>query len=141
MPYQLLLADYAHAGIITEQSRPDAGPEGLARTVDEVFNQYGREGRRNELIDLGEWYSLFHGNTPDVSGVATSSLRIFNTMVSYGSPPMHVGSYRDRQSSSRGLGREQQHQDCSGGRLLWRFGMYRVMNAMKTMPRVPATTR
>jgi hypothetical protein len=34
------------AGILLyyEQALPDTDPEGLARTVDEVFNQYGTDG-------------------------------------------------------------------------------------------------
>ena len=43
-----------------EQELPDADPEGLARTVDEVFSQYGRAGIEGELVDLGEWYEWLH---------------------------------------------------------------------------------
>jgi hypothetical protein len=39
---------------------PDTDPEGLARTVDEVFDQYGSAGVENELVDLDEWYDLMH---------------------------------------------------------------------------------
>lgn len=39
-----------------DQKLPDTDPEGLARTVGEVFNQYGVEGVENQLVDLGEWY-------------------------------------------------------------------------------------
>lgn len=51
-----------HAGILLyyEQNLPDTDPEGLARTVDEVFNQYGISGIKDELIDLGEWYDWLH---------------------------------------------------------------------------------
>jgi hypothetical protein len=47
-----------HAGILLyhHQSLPDTDPEGLARTVDEVFNQYGTDGIENQLVGLGEWY-------------------------------------------------------------------------------------
>jgi len=47
-----------HAGLLLyyDQTLPDTDPEGLARTVDEVFSQYGRAGIVNELVDLGEWY-------------------------------------------------------------------------------------
>ena len=46
------------AGILLyyEQALPDTDSEGLARTVDEVFNQYGTDGVKNELVDIGEWY-------------------------------------------------------------------------------------
>lgn len=38
-----------------DQKCPDQDPEGLARAVDEVFDQYGRPGVENELVDLDEW--------------------------------------------------------------------------------------
>ena len=51
-----------HAGILLyyEQALPDTDSEGLARTVDEVFNQYGTDGVKNELVDIGEWYEWLH---------------------------------------------------------------------------------
>ena len=51
-----------HAGILLyyDQKLPDTDPEGLARTVDEVFDQYGTAGIENELVDLGEWYDWLH---------------------------------------------------------------------------------
>jgi len=51
-----------HAGVLVyyEQTRPDDDPEGLARTVDEVFQQYGTSEVENELVDLDEWYELLH---------------------------------------------------------------------------------
>jgi hypothetical protein len=60
--FESLHNDYDHAGILLyyNQSLPDTDPEGLARTVDEVFNQYGREDIKNQLIDLGEWYEWLH---------------------------------------------------------------------------------
>lgn len=60
--FEPLHRDYEHAGILLyyDQKRPDMDPEGLARTVDEVFNQYGSEGIGNELVDLGEWYDWLH---------------------------------------------------------------------------------
>ena len=60
--FESLHSDYDHAGILLyyDQRRPDDDPEGPARTVDEVFNQYGAEGLKNELVDLGEWYDWFH---------------------------------------------------------------------------------
>jgi len=53
---------YSHVGILRyyDQSLPDTDPEGLARTVDEVFNQYGPDGVSNQLVDLGEWYAWLH---------------------------------------------------------------------------------
>lgn len=55
--------DRVHGGLFLyyTQSLPDEDPEGLARVVDEVLTQYGREGVRNELVDLGEWYEWLHG--------------------------------------------------------------------------------
>jgi len=60
--FESLHSDYDHGGILLyyDQSRPDVDPEGLARTVDEVFNQYGTAGLKNQLVDLGEWYDWFH---------------------------------------------------------------------------------
>jgi hypothetical protein len=54
--------EYAHAGILLyyDQSLPDTDPEGLARTVDEVFTQYGSDGVADRLVDLGEWYAWLH---------------------------------------------------------------------------------
>ena len=51
-----------HAGLLLfyDHALPDRDPEGLARTVDEVFNQYGADGIENELVDLGEWYDWLH---------------------------------------------------------------------------------
>lgn len=52
-----------HAGVLLyyDQSLPDRDPEGLARTVDEVFGQYGVDGVENELVDVDEWYDWLHG--------------------------------------------------------------------------------
>jgi hypothetical protein len=60
--FEPLHANYDHAGILLyyDQKRPDADPEGLARTVDEVFNQYGPEEIENELVELDEWYDWLH---------------------------------------------------------------------------------
>jgi len=51
-----------HAGILLyyDHNLPDTDPEGLARTVDEVFNQYGAAEIENHLVDLGEWYEWLH---------------------------------------------------------------------------------
>jgi uncharacterized protein with PIN domain len=60
--FEPLHDEYDHAGILLyyEQNLPDTDPEGLARTVDEVFNQYGADGLKNHLVDLGEWYEWIH---------------------------------------------------------------------------------
>lgn len=52
-----------HAGVLLyyDQSLPDRDPEGLARTVDEGFDQYGTDGVENELVDVDEWYDYLHG--------------------------------------------------------------------------------
>lgn len=60
--FESLHQDYEHAGILLyrNQELPDSDPEGLARTVDEVFNQYGSEGIERKLVDLDEWYDWLH---------------------------------------------------------------------------------
>jgi len=60
--FESLHDEHDHAGILLyhDQKLPDADPEGLARTVDEVFSQYGSEGVENHLVDLGEWYEWLH---------------------------------------------------------------------------------
>jgi len=60
--FEALHSEYDHAGILLyyDQTLPDTDPEGLARTVDEVFHQYGTDGTENELVDLGEWYDWLH---------------------------------------------------------------------------------
>ena len=56
--FEPLHRTHDHAGLLLyyDQKLPDNDPEGLARTVDEVFNQYGSQAIRNELVDLDEWY-------------------------------------------------------------------------------------
>jgi len=56
--FEPLHHEYDHAGILLyyDQNRPDSDPEGLARTVDEILTQYGTDGIKDELVDLGEWY-------------------------------------------------------------------------------------
>lgn len=51
-----------HAGLLLyyNQTLPDTDPEGLARTIDEVFSQYGASGLENELVELDEWYEWLH---------------------------------------------------------------------------------
>lgn len=60
--FEPLHHEHDHAGILLyyDQKLPDTDPEGLARTVDEVFNQYGLDGVENQLVDLGEWYEWLH---------------------------------------------------------------------------------
>ena len=56
--FEPLHREYDHAGLFLyhNQKLPDSDPEGLARTVDEVFDQYGANGIENQLVDLGEWH-------------------------------------------------------------------------------------
>lgn len=60
--FEPLHHEYDHAGILLyyDQKLPDSDPERLARTVDEVFNQYGRDGVENQLVDLSAWYEWLH---------------------------------------------------------------------------------
>lgn len=60
--FEPLHRDTNHAGLFLfyDQRLPDEDPEGLARTVDEVLNQYGTDGVRNELVALDEWYDWLH---------------------------------------------------------------------------------
>jgi len=60
--FEPLHHEYDHAGMLLyyDQQLPDTDPEGLARTVDEVFTQYGPTGIENQLVDLGEWYEWPH---------------------------------------------------------------------------------
>lgn len=60
--FEVLHASEDHAGILLyyDQDLPDDDPEGLARVVEAVVDQYGTDGLENELVDLGEWYRWFH---------------------------------------------------------------------------------
>ena len=60
--FEPLHHEHDHAGILLyyDQKLPDTDPEGLARTVDEVFAQYGTDSIENQLVDLGEWYDWLH---------------------------------------------------------------------------------
>lgn len=51
-----------HAGIFLYrvQRLPDDDPEGVARTVDEVLDQYGVDEVTNELVEVDEWYDWLH---------------------------------------------------------------------------------
>jgi len=43
-----------------DQTLPDDNPEGLARTVETVLQQYDAGTLADELVDLGEWYEWLH---------------------------------------------------------------------------------
>jgi CRISPR/Cas system CSM-associated protein Csm2 small subunit len=60
--FEELHREIDHAGLLLyyDQNRPDEDPEGLARVVDEVFNQYGATDIENEVVDLDEWYDWLH---------------------------------------------------------------------------------
>lgn len=61
--FERLHGEYDHAGVLLyrEQKLPDRNPEGLARTVDEVFDQYGPPDLENELVDPDEWIDWLQG--------------------------------------------------------------------------------
>lgn len=61
--FEPLHRDHDHAGVLLyrDPKLPDSDPEGLARVVDEVFDQYGAIGIENELVDLDEWYDWMRG--------------------------------------------------------------------------------
>lgn len=61
--FEPLYREHDHAGIFLyyDQTLPDIDPEGLAATIDTVFDQYETAAVRNELVDLDEWYDWFHG--------------------------------------------------------------------------------
>lgn len=48
----------SHAGILLyrDQDLPDADPEGMARAVKEVVEQYGVKEMEDELVTLDDWY-------------------------------------------------------------------------------------
>lgn len=60
--FEDLHKQHDHAGILLyyDQTLPDADPEGLARTVDEVIDQYGATGLERHLVDLDTWYTWLH---------------------------------------------------------------------------------
>lgn len=62
MDFEPLQHEIDHAGLFLfyDQSLPNNDPEGLARAVDEVLNQYGPDGVRNELVALDDWYDWLH---------------------------------------------------------------------------------
>gem|GEM_PF-490731 len=51
-----------HAGVLLyrDQRLPDRDPEGLARAVEEVIDQYGVDGVCDELVTLDDWYGWLH---------------------------------------------------------------------------------
>jgi hypothetical protein len=51
-----------HAGLLLyyEQSIPGDDPEGLARAVEEVIDQYGLSELSNSIVKLDEWYEWIH---------------------------------------------------------------------------------
>ena len=62
MDFESLHHDINHAGLFLfyDQRLPDDDPEGLARTVDEVLNQFGKDGVSSEMVALDEWYDWLH---------------------------------------------------------------------------------
>lgn len=56
--FERLHRESEHAGLLLyyDHRLPDRDPEGLARTIDEVFAQYGADELAGEFVDLGEWY-------------------------------------------------------------------------------------
>lgn len=56
--FELLHDRLTHAGLLVyyEQTLPDEDPEGLARAIEAVIAQYGRDGLADEVVDLEEWY-------------------------------------------------------------------------------------
>lgn len=60
--FEVLHREHDHAGILIyrTQERPDEDPEGLARTVSKVTEQYDEDDLRNELVELCEWYDWLH---------------------------------------------------------------------------------
>lgn len=60
--FEILHEQENHAGLLLyyDNDLPDDDPEGVARAVDEVIEQYGPGGLANELIDVDEWYEWLH---------------------------------------------------------------------------------
>lgn len=61
--FEPLHRDEKHSGMILyrDQKLPDVDPEGLARAIEEVFDQYGTDGLENSLVHIDNWYSRLHG--------------------------------------------------------------------------------
>ena len=53
---------YDHPGMMfyRHQDLPDADPEGLARVIDVVFEQYSHESPENQIVELDHWYHWLH---------------------------------------------------------------------------------
>ncbi|MFC7114699.1 DUF5615 family PIN-like protein [Natronoarchaeum sp. GCM10025703] len=60
--FEQLHRELDHAGIFLyyDQELPDTDPEGLARTIESILEQYGTTEIENQLVDLGEWYQWIH---------------------------------------------------------------------------------
>ncbi len=60
--FEPLHREHGHAGILLchDQDLPDTDPEGLARAVEVVFDQYGSDGIVDELVELDAWYRWLH---------------------------------------------------------------------------------
>lgn len=56
--FESLHEEISHAGLLLyyTQDLPDDDPEGLARTVGEVLNQYSTDELANSVVDLDEWH-------------------------------------------------------------------------------------
>lgn len=56
--FEILHRQQDHAGLFLyyDQSLPDRDPEGLARAVEQVIEQYGTTELANNLVELDEWY-------------------------------------------------------------------------------------
>jgi len=56
--FEELHRDVNHAGLLLyyDQKLPDDDPEGLARAVDAVFEQYGTDELSNNVVELDEWH-------------------------------------------------------------------------------------
>jgi hypothetical protein len=61
--FETLHREVDHAGLLLyyTQELPDDDPEGLARTVEKVVEQYGTAALANEVVDLDEWYEWLDG--------------------------------------------------------------------------------
>jgi hypothetical protein len=61
--FETLHREVDHAGLLLyyTQELPDDDPEGLARTVEKVIEQYGTAALANEVVDLDEWYEWLDG--------------------------------------------------------------------------------
>ena len=60
--FEALHRSVKHAGVLLyyDTNLPDADPEGLARAVEAVIEQYGTTEITDEIVDIGEWYEWLH---------------------------------------------------------------------------------